>query len=449
MGTRFLSAFVPSPVCAPSRACLASGRAYDDAGVPSNFANDYPAFAQPTFYAKLRDDFGYWTMTTGKDDLTKASQLGTRNNASSSSDWRGLYHQAALGFSDGLRSSGKMDVVDTAKPHELYGHFLSTQRVVSSDNSSSSAWDAHVTCMKRPDACDRASMFPDDLYEDNWVTSNALELLRRRPRDGRPFFLQVSFPGPHPPFLVTANMTRAVGNGTRFPGATLDDGNGTAPEEICTVNGLPQERDRCSYAAELENLDRRFAEILDEVDFFDGGSENTLVCVSSDHGEMLGDHGNKGKSMPWQGSASVPLFCAGAGVARGRVVERPVGTIDLAATFLDFAGVGGDVRFASSASLRPLMMTSAASPTYNKTHVLSGLENWRMVVENGTGYKFVCCEGTCPGAPKNAPSVDAAGWQQILYDTVRDPYDERPILGDADAEMRLRGLLPEAFGCGR
>lgn len=39
-GTRFTQAYVPAPVCAPSRSCLAAAREYDFAGVPSNFAND-------------------------------------------------------------------------------------------------------------------------------------------------------------------------------------------------------------------------------------------------------------------------------------------------------------------------------------------------------------------------------------------------------------------------
>lgn len=41
-GTRFTQAIVAAPVCAPSRACLASGREYDEAGVACNFCNDYP-----------------------------------------------------------------------------------------------------------------------------------------------------------------------------------------------------------------------------------------------------------------------------------------------------------------------------------------------------------------------------------------------------------------------
>eukprot|EP00971_Amphidinium_carterae_P313671 6234290-Amphidinium_carterae.1 len=69
-GVRFTQAYVPAPVCAPSRACLASGREYDRARVPDN-TYDYPAVdQQPTIYGLLRNA-GYHTMVVGKDDLLK------------------------------------------------------------------------------------------------------------------------------------------------------------------------------------------------------------------------------------------------------------------------------------------------------------------------------------------------------------------------------------------
>ena len=40
-GTRFTQAYVPSPLCAPVRACLASGKEYDEAGVYDNHADSY------------------------------------------------------------------------------------------------------------------------------------------------------------------------------------------------------------------------------------------------------------------------------------------------------------------------------------------------------------------------------------------------------------------------
>ena len=53
-GTWFEHAYVPAPVCAPSRSCLASGREYDLAGVPTNFHNDYDLNI-PTFFSALQD----------------------------------------------------------------------------------------------------------------------------------------------------------------------------------------------------------------------------------------------------------------------------------------------------------------------------------------------------------------------------------------------------------
>jgi arylsulfatase A-like enzyme len=62
-GVKFEHAYVPSPLCAPSRAALASGREYDEAGVPTNENNDFP-LSIPTFYQSLQRA-GYWTATTG------------------------------------------------------------------------------------------------------------------------------------------------------------------------------------------------------------------------------------------------------------------------------------------------------------------------------------------------------------------------------------------------
>src|SRR5437660_42258 len=68
-GVRFNRAIVASPLCAPSRACLASGREYDSCGVPSN-QMDFPLHQQ-TYYRLLRDG-GYHVTCCGKVDLAKA-----------------------------------------------------------------------------------------------------------------------------------------------------------------------------------------------------------------------------------------------------------------------------------------------------------------------------------------------------------------------------------------
>ena len=53
---------------------------------------------------------------------------------------------------------------------------------------------------------------------------------------------------------------------------------------------------------------------------------------------MLGDHGDAGKTMPWEGSAHVPLVVAGPMVLPSRKLAVPVTIMDLAATFIDYGG---------------------------------------------------------------------------------------------------------------
>ena len=69
-------------------------------------------------------------------------------------------------------------------------------------------WQAHHACIRRgyqnsstKGLCD-ADTYPQPLYQDDFTAASAVELLRRRNKT-RPFFLHVSFPGPHPPFSIT------------------------------------------------------------------------------------------------------------------------------------------------------------------------------------------------------------------------------------------------------
>eukprot|EP00117_Sycon_ciliatum_P028913 scpid58470/ scgid23137/ Arylsulfatase; Cys-type sulfatase len=376
-GTVFTRAYVASPLCAPSRSCLAGGREYDQAGVPSNFGNDYPV-QQTTFYKLLRDKAGYHVMTCGKDDLTKKSQPGLN----------GSYHAEELGFSDYLRSSGKMDVVNSKEPHEPFGAFLQENNL----------WDVHRAEWHGPDGdcqwksyvCNKSSPLPDFAYEDNWIARNAMTLLSRKPAN-KPWYLQVNIAGPHPPFSITQNMSKTV-RGREFPTAV----------DHTTLTHEQQQILRQDYAAEIENIDGWIGELLALVEK-SGDMDNTLVCIASDHGEMLGDHDDWGKSQPWQGSASVPFTCMGkkVGVKVGQRITRPVSTMDMAATFLDYAGTEPDTGMTTT-TLRPILEGKAMS---NREFVSSGLGKWRAVVQyvnNSEIYKLICCNGTCAGQPRNA-----------------------------------------------
>ena len=119
--------------------------------------------------------------------------------------------------------------------------------------------------------------------------------------------------------------------------------------------------------------------------------------------------------MPWQGSISVPLFIAGPGLQANATVDAPVGTMDIAGTVLDLAGVAPAAGM-TTVSLLAFVNGSHAAPSY-RPFVSSGLGAWRAVVQarkEGT-YKLLCCRsasGACSGAPSRAgaaPLVGASG----------------------------------------
>ena len=65
---------------------------------------------------------------------------------------------------------------------------------------------------------------------------------------------------------------------------------------------------------------------------------NTVICISSDHGEMLGDFDIFSKSKPWVASTNVPLVCMGPDIERRQIIESYVSNMDLAGTFIDYSG---------------------------------------------------------------------------------------------------------------
>ena len=156
--------------------------------------------------------------------------------------------------------------------------------------------------MGKHEVCSKAlpQEYHDEWYEDNWIGQKALHMLSQRPAD-QPWYLRINWAGPHSPFIVTEQMLASVANRTYPQPVDYWFGNNTAADH---------EVSRRTYSAEGENLDRWFGKFVQLVQAL-GDTNNTLICASSDHGEMLGDHGDWEKSKPWEGASHVPLVCTG------------------------------------------------------------------------------------------------------------------------------------------
>jgi arylsulfatase A-like enzyme len=393
-GTRFTQALTPSPLCAPARACLASGRSYEHCGVRNN-GQDYP-LDQKTYYAALRDA-GYRVGGVGKFDLHKATR-----------DW-GTDGQRCLpewGFTDGLDNEGKFDGSGSylACGHRPCGPYLA---FLQARGLAETYAGEHAPAFRGPRLDAYTTALPDDAYCDNWVAENGLRVLSAFPR-GRPWHLVVNFTGPHNPMDVTASM-RARWEAVDLPEPHRNDHEDRA--------GLL--RVRQNYAAMIENLDRHVGRFVDLVT--DRGElGNTLVVYSSDHGEMLGDHGRWGKSFWRRASVSIPLIMRTPGGSEGRVSPALVSLHDLCATFLDYAGIPADALPGMDArSLRPLL--DGRTRTHRQV-VASGLDTWRMWTDGA--WKLVL--------------PDAAA-EPLLFELSRDPHEDRNVAEQyPDQVARLR-----------
>jgi len=404
-GVRFVRAVTPSPLCAPARACLALGREYERCGVPDNSV-DLPLDAV-TFYRRLRDA-GYHVMGCGKFDLAKALL-----------DWGGDGKRRLdqWGFSDGIDSEGKWDAVHSGRerPRGPYMAYLEQRglRLVHIRDFEKRARTGPSAAFPTP--------LPDDAYSDNWIARNGLELLENAPR-GRPWFLQVNFTGPHNPWDVTAAMEASCRSLHDLPLPTGSEK--LTPEQHLRV--------RQNYSAMIENIDRWLGEYLSALERR-GELDDTLVVYSSDHGEMLGDRGMWGKSVPWQPSVGVPLVISGAGVRRGVTVRAPATILDLTATFLDAAGVDAMDGMTDTRSMLPFLRGETPAPP--RTVVRSALHEWRAAFDGRWKLiEGVVVRGRKSGAP---PST-------LLFDLDSDPYERHNLAAERpDIVATLRPhLLP-------
>lgn len=116
------------------------------------------------------------------------------------------------------------------------------------------------------------------------------------------------------------------------------------------------------YYGEVEAVDAALEALLKPI--LDGPrGADTLVVLTSDHGESLGEHGESTHGIfAYDSTLHVPLIVRLPGVS-GRVVKAPVRHVDIVPTVLDALGVAPPPELAGR-SLWPLALGAAASPGF-------------------------------------------------------------------------------------
>ena len=189
---------------------------------------------------------------------------------------------------------------------------------------------------------------------DEEVTGATVQFLRREGERRRaapqpqpePFCLTVGLMLPHPPYVARRDDYRRYA-GRVTPPRTPEFPQQEVPEYLHwwrEHTGLTRTteaetmRARAAYWGLVTSMDRMIGRILAELRV-NGLEQNTLIVYTSDHGDMLGEHGMFWKHTFYEESVRVPLILAWPGVIEpGGRSDRIVSALDVTATILEGLG---------------------------------------------------------------------------------------------------------------
>lgn len=253
---------------------------------------------------------------------------------------------------------------------------------------------------------------------------------RKEHRKDRPFFLTVSFTNPHPPYRTPKKYWDRF-EGVEIPLPTWPEGhieNQHIVEQwnrdYHQLHDLPSDNEvraaLRAYYANVAYLDDKVGELMETLEEL-GLRENTIVIFTSDHGDMLGEHGCWCKRVAYESSSRVPMIIS----APGRVPEdvrvpQVTQLVDLMPTLHDLCGLGPPERVDGRSNV-PLM--------HGET------DDWpnEALCENYTeGMKAAACmlrRG-------NLKYVGVVGHPPALYDLEADPNEFTNFAGHPDYAER-------------
>jgi choline-sulfatase len=389
-GRLFTQCTTPSPVCVTARIALATGLYPHRFGALSNHAY-LPADAV-THYQLLRDR-DYRVGVVGKLDLAKPDPYnGLDGQRPSVFRW---------GFTHPLECEGKMHAGRGRPAHGPYTRWLEERGLLDAfaeDYARRAQADFALAC--------EDSVLPADAFEDVYIGARAGEWLDRHPRDF-PWFLMVSFVGPHDPFDPPREYADRFRDAPVLPAIPADLPGHPGADKVRTRDPALIARTRRQYCASILAIDDAIGGILAALDRR-GEADHTWIVFTSDHGEMLGDRGLYTKSVPYEASLRIPLIIAGPGVAPG-ISDALVELQDLHPTLCDLANAHQG-RGTDGMTLLPLLR---GETTVHRQEQVAILRGW-----------------TCLRTATRK-LVDAARAGRGLYDLVADP-DERINLADRD-----------------
>ncbi len=314
-GVLFRRAYCTVPSCIPARYALMTGLHPQTSGVVGYRQKPVDC---PTMPQLLRDA-GYRTVLVGREmhQIADASALG--------------YETAILGSTYVSDDQYAADLKQAVPEIADFRKWVEQALGLSYNHWQATAWP-----------------LDDELHPSAWIVGQSRKIVAETAAE-RPLFLTASFYAPHPPLFpprkyfddYMAKDLPAPAHGNWVDWSLLTPKGSDGGHRVL-LEGETLRKAQAGYFGLIEHIDNQVAPLIDE---FRSRSRKAgrpwLVVLTTDHGEMLGDHGYFRKCEPFEGSANIPLIVCGSaelGFTPGWRCSQPVALEDLFPTLAELAG---------------------------------------------------------------------------------------------------------------
>lgn len=239
----------------------------------------------------------------------------------------------------------------------------------------------------------------DDTYYDAQSANSAIAFLQNYQGDG-PFYRELGFFSPHGPRFTPARFKDMYDVDAFRPPEAWAQGH---DETTYTRQNMPLtpwlegddltewRRNVRDYFAALSHGDYHLGRVWDALQASEHGP-NTIVVILSDHGFLLGARKRFYKTTLWEQSVGTPLIIRDPDQPEGRVIDDPVGLIDVGPTILDYADLPA-IPGTAGRSLRPQIsgatVTGRVVPSFRLGNVTIRKGDFRMIrYEDGSTQLF-------------------------------------------------------------
>lgn len=400
-GTLFRRAYATVPSCIPARYALLTGLYAQTSGVVGFAAK--PITTIPTLPGVLSAS-GYRTVLVGRE-MHQVPASGSCG-----------YQEMVLGST--YRSSDDYDKFLQSRAPGTTG----IREIINQLGVTTNFWQA------------KPWPLADELHPSAWIVEQSRKIVADTSAS-QPLFLTTSFYAPHPPLFPPKKFFESVAS-RKLPqpahGGWVDwaslSPEGNKQRDRVLLEGQALHAAQAGYFGSMEQIDFLIGPLVAE---FTARSEKAgrpwVVVFTTDHGEMLGDHGYFRKCEPYEGSANIPFIVAGSpglGLKTGQRIEQPVCLEDLMPTLLSLAGTkppapvdGVDLvptLRGDKQAIREWLHFEHA-PTYNKEQSFQALTDGRIK------YIWRPLDGS-----------------EQLFDLVKDPREEHDLSKDAAMNGKLQ-----------